>query len=289
MRALSTEEAAPRRRVIYVGRAGERSTPRPDLLGSGRALLEHHPGIIDHVSDDGQVFVRFVGWRTSPCRTPRGCRRPAAATRTWSWWIRRNGRQPSSPVPGPALSRRDSHLNCRGRAQSPPRGVLQSGGAEGIRTPDLLIANETRYQLRHSPLMRRNANTTPKTAYPIASGPALGTPCSDPAREPHPALPLGERDDVSDVDRVEEGEEPDRQHDEGPHDAVADPTSGQRGARGRRGSDRARRRRRAPPTARTPPRRTSRSSGPRGRTTAGSPRRCRRGPPRRASRGAAPT
>ena len=26
-----------------------------------------------------------------------------------------------------------------------------SGGAKGIRTPDLLIANETRYQLRHSP------------------------------------------------------------------------------------------------------------------------------------------
>ena len=25
------------------------------------------------------------------------------------------------------------------------------GGARGIRTPDLLIANETRYQLRHSP------------------------------------------------------------------------------------------------------------------------------------------
>ena len=24
-------------------------------------------------------------------------------------------------------------------------------GAKGIRTPDLLIANETRYQLRHSP------------------------------------------------------------------------------------------------------------------------------------------
>ncbi len=32
-------------------------------------------------------------------------------------------------------------------------GPLTSGfgGAEGIRTPDLLIANETRYQLRHSP------------------------------------------------------------------------------------------------------------------------------------------
>ena len=26
-----------------------------------------------------------------------------------------------------------------------------SGGPEGNRTPDLLIANETRYQLRHSP------------------------------------------------------------------------------------------------------------------------------------------
>ena len=26
------------------------------------------------------------------------------------------------------------------------------GGAKGIRTPDLLIANETRYQLRHSPM-----------------------------------------------------------------------------------------------------------------------------------------
>ena len=28
---------------------------------------------------------------------------------------------------------------------------ILTGGAEGIRTPDLLIANETRYQLRHSP------------------------------------------------------------------------------------------------------------------------------------------
>jgi hypothetical protein len=27
------------------------------------------------------------------------------------------------------------------------------GGAEGTRTPDPLVANEVRYQLRHSPLM----------------------------------------------------------------------------------------------------------------------------------------
>ena len=37
---------------------------------------------------------------------------------------------------------------CAGQTEFP------SGGAEGIRTPDLLIANETRYQLRHSPEMR---------------------------------------------------------------------------------------------------------------------------------------
>jgi hypothetical protein len=32
--------------------------------------------------------------------------------------------------------------------------LLKRGGAKGIRTPDLLDANETRYQLRHSPLYR---------------------------------------------------------------------------------------------------------------------------------------
>lgn len=32
-----------------------------------------------------------------------------------------------------------------------PRKQSEPGGAAGIRTPDLLIANETRYQLRHSP------------------------------------------------------------------------------------------------------------------------------------------
>ncbi len=40
------------------------------------------------------------------------------------------------------------HGVCAGQARLP------SGGAEGIRTPDLLIANETRYQLRHSPVVR---------------------------------------------------------------------------------------------------------------------------------------
>jgi len=36
-------------------------------------------------------------------------------------------------------------------AISPSQGYFENGGAKGIRTPDLLVANETRYQLRHSP------------------------------------------------------------------------------------------------------------------------------------------
>ena len=107
MRALTTEEAAPRRRVIYVGRAAERSTTGPDLLDSGRILIEHHPGIIDHVSDDGQVYVRFVGLEDEPLSDSTWV--PGASGRypAWSWWIRRNGRQPSSPVRGPRRSLRD--------------------------------------------------------------------------------------------------------------------------------------------------------------------------------------
>ena len=34
-----------------------------------------------------------------------------------------------------------------------PRMDVRPGGAKGIRTPGLLIANETRYQLRHSPML----------------------------------------------------------------------------------------------------------------------------------------
>ena len=41
-------------------------------------------------------------------------------------------------------------LRGRRRARTSRSGP-SPGGARGIRTPDLLIANETRYQLRHSP------------------------------------------------------------------------------------------------------------------------------------------
>jgi hypothetical protein len=37
----------------------------------------------------------------------------------------------------------------------PSQSDILAGGAKGTRTPDLLVANETRYQLRHSPADRR--------------------------------------------------------------------------------------------------------------------------------------
>ena len=44
------------------------------------------------------------------------------------------------------------HDNSPGMQKTDTRYRMSAcGGARGIRTPDLLIANETRYQLRHSP------------------------------------------------------------------------------------------------------------------------------------------
>ena len=44
------------------------------------------------------------------------------------------------------------HDNSPGMQKTDIRYRMSAcGGARGIRTPDLLIANETRYQLRHSP------------------------------------------------------------------------------------------------------------------------------------------
>ena len=37
---------------------------------------------------------------------------------------------------------------------APCQSLLLDGGAKGTRTPDLLVANETRYRLRHSPADR---------------------------------------------------------------------------------------------------------------------------------------
>ena len=40
----------------------------------------------------------------------------------------------------------------------PGQARIGKSGAKGIRTPDLLVANETRYRLRHSPEDRLRAD-----------------------------------------------------------------------------------------------------------------------------------
>jgi hypothetical protein len=57
--------------------------------------------------------------------------------------------------------------------QDPRKGALTSCGAEGNRTPDLLDANETRYQLRYSPAGAQQS---------LAVGPLLLASCLTVAR-----------------------------------------------------------------------------------------------------------
>src|SRR3954462_8461726 len=62
-----------------------------------------------------------------------------------------------------------------------------NGGAEGIRTPDLLIANETRYQLRHSPKQRKSYHRASRSPNRVsdsttgsgASGLGVGDGCGE--------------------------------------------------------------------------------------------------------------
>src|SRR5205085_121912 len=74
---------------------------------------------------------------------------------------RERPRRGEDPVPGKdfVLTRwREAMLVSLFRIRAWPL-TSGFGGAEGIRTPDLLIANETRYQLRHSPKCRGKVTT----------------------------------------------------------------------------------------------------------------------------------
>ena len=51
---------------------------------------------------------------------------------------------------------------------------MSGSGAEGIRTPDLLIANETRYQLRHSPMRRRDGRARGRSYHRAVPSPESG-------------------------------------------------------------------------------------------------------------------
>ena len=58
---------------------------------------------------------------------------------------------PGTPAAPQATQQRTTATTPRHTKNRHPDRMSVCGGARGIRTPDLLIANETRYQLRHSP------------------------------------------------------------------------------------------------------------------------------------------
>ena len=66
------------------------------------------------------------------------------------WGAVPSGRCAPGVLPNPPIHIQERRKDRTKNASGP----CFVGGAEGIRTPGLLIANETRYQLRHSPLMR---------------------------------------------------------------------------------------------------------------------------------------
>ena len=94
------------------------------------------------------------------CRMPtsRGCAASTPVTRSGTGsnsWSRRTydvARRRDAEGEGVRLVG-----GCGDDPHKPLNSVL--GGAEGIRTPGLLIANETRYQLRHSPKCEEKVNT----------------------------------------------------------------------------------------------------------------------------------
>lgn len=86
------------------------------------------------------------------------------ARRHDGWSARASARSSdgSRPWSGVALTR--SRPPPAGAGSRLPRGASPNtlGGAEGTRTPGLLDANETRYQLRHSPRLHRVSGTVRK-------------------------------------------------------------------------------------------------------------------------------
>ena len=122
---------------------------------------------------NGPWTSRRAGGGTPAPRTPRSApASPRSPRRTTG------GSAGSSTTPRRSLTHRCWYAGSAGSApvvwiplRSPPRGLTgtrirqhdpaagrveesRDGGAEGTRTPDPLIANEMRYQLRHSPMRR---------------------------------------------------------------------------------------------------------------------------------------
>lgn len=66
MRRLTSAEAGHGKQVMYTGQVSPSDVTDPELLEVGRTLAENHPGIIARVSDNGQVFVHFLGLEDEP-------------------------------------------------------------------------------------------------------------------------------------------------------------------------------------------------------------------------------
>ena len=105
------------------------------------------------------------GWRRGPAAVPVGgggarprcpwaAAGPGRASRRRAERSSRRGRRAGGPPPtGTPSSPAPQHHAWHTKNRHPDR-MSACGGARGIRTPDLLIANETRYQLRIAPRTR---------------------------------------------------------------------------------------------------------------------------------------
>ena len=111
----------------------------------------------NHIGHHGATGVEGAGGTRRPAAVPVGGGRARAG-------LERTRRAEGSRVAISRAAGPDGARNTRGATATgaaPTRPGIQNptpamrmsacGGARGIRTPDLLIANETRYQLRHSP------------------------------------------------------------------------------------------------------------------------------------------
>ena len=173
---FETTHPATRQQHSAAGVEGAGGTGGPGCGGRGRRqgqgrLRDDAPS---HTQQHSAAGVEGAGGTGGPGRGAGGWRqgqggprdRPlrAAGSRVA---ISRAGRRPpahtaagpqSSTTERPEHQRRHEHHNNRHHTNAPrhtknrhPDRMSACGGARGIRTPDLLIANETRYQLRHSP------------------------------------------------------------------------------------------------------------------------------------------
>ena len=129
-------------------------------------LRDDTPNHIGHHGATGVEGVGGAGGRERAwLRCPWAVAGPGRASRRRAGRSSRRGRlaggppptgTPSSPAqqaPGTPVGPQQQapHQRAQAYKNRHPDRMSACGGARGIRTPDLLIANETRYQLRHSP------------------------------------------------------------------------------------------------------------------------------------------